>query len=248
MAQKVSEVMNHEVLRFDRDAPVPSALALLLRMGLTTAPVVDGNGHPVGVVSLRLLVQAEAGTKVGAVMVTPALVAGPETSLLDAARLLDVANLHHLAVVDEHQGMVGFVSSLDLLRGIIGAPARHPDSFAHWDKETGAAFSNDRPLDPDHIGGTPHAAGLVVIVRGGAGRPERVVWAETTLDIKHWLFVYFDASEGLCLSADLSAGGAALRYRYAQIDDWRVREEAAFSVRERAQLAIDRERTGPGSG
>lgn len=241
MACQVSEVMNREVLRFERDVSAQAAWAMLLKMGLSTAPVVDGNDHPIGVVSVRWLAAAPEGTRVGACMRAPAVVAEPEMSLLDAARLLDEANLHHLAVVGPDRSLIGFVSSLDLLRGIIGAPARHPDSFVHWDEESGAAFSNDLPLDAEHVGDTPHEKGLVVIVRGGAGRPERVVWAETTLDVKRWLMSYLEGEDLPELRPHLAKSGDLLRFRYAQIDDWRRREEVAFAVREHAQLRADRD-------
>jgi hypothetical protein len=233
MAAHVSEIMNHEVLSFDPDAPARAALSLLLRMGLTTAPVVDEEHHPIGVVSQRELVRAAAGAKVSACMRVPAVVTRPDTPLLDAARLLDEADLHHLAVVGPHRRLIGFVSSLDLLRGMIGAPVSHPESFVHWDDAAGAAFSNDRVLDADQVGDVPATPGLVVITRGGAGRTERVVWAETTLDLQGWLRAYLDGSE---LSDRLGAGGGQLRYRYAELDDWRLRESAAFVLRAQGQL------------
>jgi hypothetical protein len=244
MAAHVSEIMNHEVLSFDRDAPARAALALLLRMGLTTAPVVDEEHRPIGIVSQRELVRAPAGAKVSACMRVPAVATGPETPLLEAAKLLDEADLHHLAVVGPHRRLIGFVSSLDLLRGLIGAPVAHPESFVHWDEAAGAAFSNDRVLDADHVDGVPATPGLVVISRGGAGRPERVVWAETTLDLGRWLRAYLDDSE---LSERLAAGRGQLRYRYAQLDDWRLRESAAFVLRAQGQLD-EYALAAPGSG
>jgi hypothetical protein len=235
MANCVAEVMNRDVLSFAAITPAHSALDLMLALRVTTAPVVDGRDHPTGVISLRELSRAVAHARVGDLLRAPAVRVSPETSLLDAARLLDEVDLHHLVVTDSTGELVGFVSSLDLLRGIIGAPVRHPETFVHWDASVGMAFSNDRVLDAEHVGDTPHAAGLVVLVRGGAGRPERVVWVEATLDIKEWLRSYFDQPDGLTRSAGQTAGGGRLRYRYAEVSDPLQREELAFRVREQAQ-------------
>jgi CBS domain-containing protein len=238
MANCIAEVMNHDVLSFAAITPARSALDLMLALHVTTAPVIDGRDHPIGVVSLRELSRATNQSRVRDFVRVPALRASPETSLLDAARLLDEADLHHLVVTNASGELVGFVSSLDLLRGIIGAPARHPETFVHWDSSVGMAFSNDRVLDPEHVGDTPHTAGLVVLVRGGAGRPERVVWVESTLDIKEWLRAYFDDPDALARRMGPSPAGT-LRYRYAEISDPSQRDELAFRMREEAQRVVN---------
>jgi hypothetical protein len=235
MANCIAEVMNQDVLSFEANTLATSALELMQTLRVTTAPVVDQHGHPAGVVSLRELSRARGFARVGSFMRAPALCVSPQTSLLDASRLLDEADVHHLVVTDATGDLVGFVSSLDLLRGIIGAPARHPDTFVHWDASAGMAFSNDRVLDPEHVGDTPHAAGLVVLVRGGAGRPERVAWVETTLDIKEWLRDYFDDPNALTSRTGKTTSGGSLRYRYAEVGDPSFRDELAFRVREQAQ-------------
>ena len=240
MAERVSEVMNGEVLAFAATAPVRSTWDFLLEMGVSAAPVLDEDDHPVGIVSLRDLASVLPDQPLGAVMRAPAVIVSADATIAEAARLLDRGDLHHLVAVDASGRIAGFVSSLDLLRGLIGAPARHPATFPHVDREVGAVFTDDRPLDPEHIGDTPHAAGIVLLLRGGAGRPERVAWVESTDDIKAWLMRFF--SQPLSIGDGIARpalGGGGLRYRYTVLDEAATRERVAFRLRERAQHAAN---------
>jgi hypothetical protein len=241
MANRIAEVMNGEVLCFEPDAPARTALELMLTLGVTTAPVIDERGHPIGVTSMRELALAKPHALLAEHLRGPALVARPDTSLTEGARLLDEADVHHLVVVDEDGRLVGFVSSLDLLRGLTGAPARHPDTFVHWDPAAGTAFSNERVLDPEHVDGVPHAPGLLVISRGGVDRPERVAWVEVVDDLKGWLNEYFNHPGELAQRAGWATSDGALRYRYTELADRRQCEETAFRVREHAQRVLNRQ-------
>jgi predicted transcriptional regulator len=241
MANQIAEVMNSEVLCFERTTGARAALELMLALGVTTAPVIDERGHPIGLVSMRELAIAKPQSALADLLRSPALVTRPETSLAEAARLLDEADLHHLAVVDKAGGLVGFVSSLDLLRGLIGVPARHPETFVHWDAAAGTAFSNERLLDPEHIDGVPHAPGLMVVSRGGVARPERVAWVEVVDDLKTWLLNYFSHPDELSRTAGRLIKGGALRYRYAELADALECEQIAFRMRTHAQHMLNQQ-------
>jgi CBS-domain-containing membrane protein len=47
-------------------------------------------------------------------------------SIAEAARALASENLHHLVVVGATGEAIGILSSLDVVRGLLGLPARHP--------------------------------------------------------------------------------------------------------------------------
>ncbi len=239
MAERVSEIMNREVLSFEAHTPANAALTLLLQMSVTAAPVLDGREHPIGVISLRDLFAAEAGSTVARYMRSPAIVVAASASLGHAARLLDELDAHHLVATDADGRVAGFVSSLDLVRGLSGAPARHPPSFPHYDRASAAVFSDDRRFDPEHVGGVPHAPGIVVVVRGGAGRPERIVAVETTTDLAAWLMRAFSEPEGIAARAGHAITGPAFRYRYSVVDHADRREAMAFALREEAQHAVN---------
>jgi CBS-domain-containing membrane protein len=98
MANCVAEVMNRDVLSFAASTPARSAQDLMLALRVTTAPVIDERDHPIGVVSLRELARSTLSARVRDFLRAPVLRVSPESSLLDAARLLDEANLHHLVV------------------------------------------------------------------------------------------------------------------------------------------------------
>src|SRR6266511_523193 len=126
MALTVREVMNPELFSVRPNDRADDTLAALLALNIGAAPVVDEVNHPIGIVSWRDLARPEGGETIGARMskVSDALL-HPADRIDEAARLLASRGHHHAAVVDERGALVGFVSALDLLRGLSGVPVSH---------------------------------------------------------------------------------------------------------------------------
>lgn len=184
MAIRVNEIMNHELFCLRPRETAADALASLLALGLSAAPVVDEKTHPIGVASWRDLVCARGEELVEAHMSSPPLVVHQTASLEDAALMLAQRGVHHAPIVDDAGVAVGFVSTLDLMRGLVGAPTPHPPGFSHYDCETGVVWTDELELAEQNLEAAPADGGVLVLVRGGKNRPERMFWAEATNDVR----------------------------------------------------------------
>ena len=135
----VSDLMTRDVVRTGRDTPFKEIAKLLMEYDITALPVVDDADRPVGVVSeadlLRKEAQqsdpagllpeahaphadrakAEAITAEG-LMTSPAVVAHPQWSVVEAARVMESHHVKRLPVVDDSGRLVGVISRADLLR------------------------------------------------------------------------------------------------------------------------------------
>jgi CBS domain-containing protein len=89
-----------------------------------------------------------------------------------------------LVVVDDKRHLVGVVSSLDVIRGLVGIPAEHPGPFPHFDAATGLVWTDDHILSDAHLDQAPDGPGVLVLVSGAASIPDRVVWAEESTNLR----------------------------------------------------------------
>jgi CBS domain-containing protein len=176
----VREIMNGELFCVGPDDPAASTVQGILSMGITAAPVLDGDRRPLGVVSLRDLIEAGNGARVSERMTSPAVVVRDDAGIADAARLVGETGHRHLVVVEETGCAVGMVSTVDLVRALVGLPARHPGSFPHFDRGTGLTWTDDIALDDSHLDVAPDGPGLILLVHDAPGVPRRVVWVESS--------------------------------------------------------------------
>lgn len=187
MALEVSEIMNHELFSVAPSDRVGDVLDLLLAYGVTAAPVLDQARRPLGFVALRDLVTAPRTAHILTRMAAPADVVSTHTSIRAAATLMTERSRHHLACVDEDGRAVGFVGALDVLRGLTGVPVPHPQAFAHHERASGLTWSDDALLTFDHARAAPAEPGIFRLVDAAPGRPNLVVWSESTPDLRHRL-------------------------------------------------------------
>jgi CBS domain-containing protein len=232
MALRVREIMNPELFSVGPEEAVEATLAGILALGITGAPVVDARHQPVGLVSLRDLVGDRPGTTAGERMTRPPLTIPAEARIEEAARRLAKTGYHRLIVVDEKGRAMGMVSSLDVIRGLLGLPAPHPASFPHLDLETGLSWTDGMPLGLNEVQAAPEGPGVIVLLHGGAGVPERVLWAESTQNVRGRLKDMLTAPQPDLLAAWLEHGG--LLFRAASAPDPAEREEALATVLRRA--------------
>ena len=232
MALRVSEIMNRELFGLGQEDTVDMALRAILLLGITGAPVLDEDGKPLGLVSLRDLVADKQGATVGERMTRPAATVPAGARIAVAARDLARTGYHRLVVVDEAGTAVGIVSAVDVIRGLMGLPASHPQSFPHVDRETGLSWTDDRPLEMGEIVAAPKGPGVLLLVHGSAGVPERVVWAEAPEDIRGRLAEMLTAAQPGLLGSWLEHGG--LRFRAAAASEPAERSEALATILRRA--------------
>jgi hypothetical protein len=184
MAATIGEIMNRELFHVREADDAASVRAGILGMGVTAAPVLDAAGRPVGVVSLRDLALAPEGDRASARMTSPPVVVRAGAAIADAARVLGETGLRHLVVVDDDGVALGMVSAVDVLRGMLGLPARHPAAFPHLDARTGLTWTDDARLQEAWVEVAPDGPGLLVLVHDAPLRPARVVWVEWTHNVR----------------------------------------------------------------
>ena len=184
MAKSVHEIMNHELFALGAGDLPADALGYLGALSIVAAPVLDAERRPVGFVSMRDLVSDARAGSVGERMSSPVLTVTADDAIADAGRLMGERGIHHLIVVDADGRAIGIVSTLDVVRGLLGQPTPHPDAFPHRDVVTGATWTDDLPLELDATARAPQGPGLLVLVRGVAGHPDAKVWAEAPMDVR----------------------------------------------------------------
>lgn len=127
VVRTVGEVATLEPVVVDADAPLTEAVELMTERRITGLPVVDSGGRLVGVISQTDLMRLRtthhlwehwAGLRVRHLMTTPPLTARVSTTLVSAAREMEVAHVHRLVVVadDDPNLPIGVVSTSDLVR------------------------------------------------------------------------------------------------------------------------------------
>jgi len=187
MAVDVREIMNHELFSVRAEERAVDVRHYLVALGVSAAPVLDRGDRPIGFVSLRDLAEAPEHAHVGSRMNAPVDTIPESTTIDEVARAMCERSRHHLVCVDEQGRAVGFVGTLDVLRGLLGQPAPHPESFPHYDIKNGLTWSNESQLSFAAIEHAPDGPGVFVLIDAAPQRPNRVVWSEATDHVRRRL-------------------------------------------------------------
>ncbi len=133
-ALTVADAMTRDPIVLRSDDPLADAARVFDEAHISGAPVVDATGILVGVLSRTDLLHARAteqlwarwpGLRVRHLMRTPAITTVPSMSLDDAAQIMEHERVHRLVVIEPHQHRpVGVLSTTDLVRAMVGGPAR----------------------------------------------------------------------------------------------------------------------------
>lgn len=116
MGVTVEQLMSDEVEVVEQTAVVGDLRERMLARGIHALPVVDGEGHALGIVTSSDLVEEHpAELAVTEVMSANVFTVPRYDGVHIAARVMRNHRIHHV-VVTEHQRVVGIVSSFDLLR------------------------------------------------------------------------------------------------------------------------------------
>ena len=112
----VSDLMSTELLTVSPGEMVGKVRDMMLDAGVHCVPVVDDEGHAVGVVTSWDLVEEFAPTEsVTNAMSEKVAAIGPDETLSQAAGVMMTNWIHHLIVVDDAGRAQGILSSFDLL-------------------------------------------------------------------------------------------------------------------------------------
>jgi len=142
LSLRIKDLMNRHVMAVQADESMRRAAERLREHDVTGAPVVDGTGRCVGMLSATDFVYREADSEAAPLYVKHGPCAAyleelagedcvsarmsplvqtidAESPVLNAARMMCQEHIHRLVVVDEQQRPVGIVSTLDLVAAMI---------------------------------------------------------------------------------------------------------------------------------
>ncbi|MEV0351261.1 CBS domain-containing protein [Nonomuraea sp. NPDC050680] len=140
----VADVMTAKVVTVTARTPFKDIAESLIAGGISAVPVVEDDGHVIGMVSEADLLRKEefreqfyregyqpplrarlrhpkgkqkaAGDTAGELMTSPPITVSPQAPAVSAARLMDAHDVKRLAVVDADGRLVGIVSRRDLIK------------------------------------------------------------------------------------------------------------------------------------
>ena len=173
--RRISDVMTRDVKTVTTSEVVGTMRDLMLDGKIHALPVIDQAGAVAGIVTSSDLVEEYAPELgVTAVMNDKVITAAASDTLVDAARAMLDAHIHHLVVVDDGD-VTGIVSSFDLLRELAGEVEAQQSSTISTRR---GAEPGDTIVIRGHAVGRKERKGTIVEARGADGGPPYVV---------HWL-------------------------------------------------------------
>lgn len=233
MALYIKEIMNPELFSVRATDTVEDALSGILAFQVSGAAVLDADGHPIGVVSIRDLLGGPGSTVFNR-MSAPAVVIRESALISNAAHLIGETGYRRLVVVNEVGKAIGMVSAIDIVRALVGLPTPHPATFPRLDK-AGVSWSSDLPFCQETLNAAPEKPGVLVLIYARRLYPERVVWAESSYNLRLRLLELLTQPQNEPELALWLKEKEHLRFRTATIADTSAREVTALSLRREAR-------------
>lgn len=120
MNVRVKDLMREQVVTVEPHHTVDHVRGVLARNHIHAVPVVDGEGHPVGIVSSTdLIADVKGGAPVSSIMTEKVYTVPAYDDVTIAARVMRNHEIHRVVVTHE-QKIVGVLSAFDLLQLIEG--------------------------------------------------------------------------------------------------------------------------------
>lgn len=112
---KVNDLMTQEVVTTEPDRSIDHVRGMIGRNHIGAIPVVDSDGHPVGIVSVTdLAAQRNGNSPVRTIMTEKVYTVPQYEDVSTAARIMRNHKIHRVVVTHE-QRVVGVLSAFDLL-------------------------------------------------------------------------------------------------------------------------------------
>ena len=193
----VAKIMSTGVHTAHTSTVIGPLRELMLREHIGCVPIVDDDGALRGIVTAQDLVEEWSPMMgVATVMSTNVVTVPPHRSVVEAARLMVAARLHHV-VVTERDVVLGVVSSFDvmmMLAGRVEQAEQRPTHDAAAPHGLRAAVGDLVVVRGGHIGDHDRRA-VIEEVRGEDGGPPFVVrWLGGSDERRHLYFPGHDAS------------------------------------------------------
>lgn len=140
----VREVMQSDVISLSRDQSLAEAMALLSANDISGAPICDGSGRVLGVLSTTDLLERTSQGLTGSVeeaMMPMVFSIGPDQTMDHAIAMMAFEGIHRLIVLDDEKRLVGILTAMDILRQLAGyerEATRHKITLAPPERRHGS--------------------------------------------------------------------------------------------------------------
>ncbi|MDI9643754.1 MAG: CBS domain-containing protein [Candidatus Verstraetearchaeota archaeon] len=121
--KRVKDLMSKSVITVNKEQTVVEAAKILSERNIGCLVVMD-NGNPVGMLTERDIITRciasgcdPAKKKIGEIMSSPVISVEPETTVVDAARLMVSKMIRRLPVTEGNK-LVGIITSYDLIKEV----------------------------------------------------------------------------------------------------------------------------------
>ena len=165
-------------------------------------------------------------------MSSPAATVFEDASIVEAGRALTAANVNELVVIDEAGRATGTLTALDVVRGLLGKPLRHPETFPHRDDRFGLTWSNDHELVAAGSSDVPDAPGVLVLFEGASRHEGAMRWIESCSSLRECIEELTSASPAVTTELGLVLEKKGLRYSFALVFDPDRRDAVASELRD----------------
>jgi CBS domain-containing protein len=185
MASTVAEIMDSDFFYASQGDSIGQLLHDMAKLGLGSAPVLDLEGHPLGMATTREIDGCRRMAELPEHLQQPVVSVHRDTPIDVAARRLAESDADCLVLVDDRGVAVGALRALDLLRAVLGLRGR-PGNGERAGRDT-HSWSRGVRLDIESAHHAPSAPGIILLDPGRSGDKPHIVWAESTPDIRQRL-------------------------------------------------------------
>ncbi len=232
MATTAAEIMERDFVHASQGGSVFGLLRQMDDRHLGSAPVLDGEGRPVGSATVRELESCHDIEELADHLTLTAVSVDQNTSIEAAARALAEQHADSLVLVNERGVAVGVLSALDLLRAVLGLNAGQQDPTKPAAAKREVAWRHAGPLEVTAAHRAPEEPGIILLSSGVDAETSRPVWVEPSLNIRERLDQMLRApQDDPALEALLAVYPRALRFRCLVVHDAQRRARLARALR-----------------
>jgi CBS domain-containing protein len=231
MARTAAEIMDRDFVYASHGESILELLHHMEERGLSSAPVLDLDGRPLGSATVREIESCHDIEELADHLTRSAVSVNQHTSIEVAARALAERQADSLVLVNEHGVAVGALSALDLLRAVLGLNNTQSVRGKTHVLRADLAWSNAEYLELSAAHRAPEAPGLIALSAGADTEAKRPLWAESSLNIRERLDKMLRNPQGdPKLEALLTVYPRTLRFRCVVVHDARRRERLARAL------------------
>ncbi|CAN5918526.1 hypothetical protein BH11MYX2_BH11MYX2_12720 [soil metagenome] len=119
----ITEIMTKTTITAPATAPPAEIAALMIDNHISCVPIVDNEGHPIGIITKLDLIESPGRATARELMMPHAISITIRDTLASAAKLMTHEGFHHLLVLDDHKNLAGIVSTFDITRWVATSSA-----------------------------------------------------------------------------------------------------------------------------